>query len=107
YRAKLVWLCRSGLDDARQRQVEAIEALGGELLYCSVDVSDADAVSRCVDEACLRFGAIHGLFHSALVLDDRPLDRVDEGSMRRVFAPKVAGTLALWRALERAPLDFF
>ncbi|WP_157251719.1 type I polyketide synthase [Nonomuraea typhae] len=129
-RAKLVLLARRGLperarwaailsgadpvDETTRHRVEkvtAIEAAGGAVEVVVGDVASAADVTRAVERARERFGALHGVLHAAgvpgmgLMQFKRP-EELDE-----VMAPKIAGTLALAEALrlgepDEVELDF-
>lgn len=96
-----------------RRPLEAVQGLlagegeyGREVFYCQGSAeSDAD-LSAAIAETRARFGALHGIVHSAMVLDDKPLAEMDDASFARVLGPKVAGAQALARATEGVPLDF-
>jgi acyl transferase domain-containing protein/thioesterase domain-containing protein/acyl carrier protein len=94
----------------RIRQVMAIEALGSEVLVISADVTNAAQMKAALRHARARFGALHGVLHTAGVLADGVIQLKDEAVAASVLAPKVQGTLALEAALaddaKAPPLDF-
>ncbi len=94
----------------RIRQVMAIEALGAEVLVIAADVTQAAQMKAAVKQARARFGALHGVLHTAGVLADGVIQLKDASVAASVLAPKVQGTLALEAALaddKHAPaLDF-
>ncbi len=98
-------LAAGGTDAERIRGVEAIEALGAEVLVLAGDVSDAAQMMRVVAEAKARFGGITHLLHAAGVIDDALIPLKERTSAARVLAPKVSGTLALQEALAGHPLQ--
>ena len=103
------WLEHHGHDHPVTRKIEgirAIEAGGGEVLALSADVTDPEAMRGVVRDAVGRFGQIHGVFHTAGVLDDGIIQLKDPATAARVLAPKVQGTLALQTAVADLPLDF-
>ncbi|HEX5632291.1 MAG TPA: SDR family NAD(P)-dependent oxidoreductase [Gemmatimonadales bacterium] len=103
------WLERHGSDDETSRRlqlVQELEAHGADVLALSADVADARAMRQVVEEARRRFGALHGVFHTAGVLDDGALQMRAAEQAGRVLAPKVAGTLALHAALRDVTPDF-
>ncbi|MGY0788315.1 SDR family NAD(P)-dependent oxidoreductase [Azospirillum argentinense] len=104
--ARLAWIGRRPLDGAIRERLDAIAGAGGSAVYLSADVTDPAAMAAAVRETRRRFGAIHGAVHSALVLDDRALDRLDEAALTAVMAAKVAGTAVFCDALRGEPLDF-
>ena len=126
--AKLVLIGRQGLPERKEwpaqlangaaspavarriRKVMALEALGAEVLVVAADVTDAAQMKLALRHARARFGALHGVLHTAGVLADGVIQLKDASVASSVLAPKVQGTLALEAALAddpRAPaLDF-
>ncbi len=119
-RVRLVLMGRSGLPDRatwpqasaadgpmaeRIRGIQALETAGAEVLVVTADVSDAGQVTRAVAEARARFGGITHLVHAAGVVEDALIPLKEPASAARVFAPKVAGTLALEAALADEPVE--
>ncbi len=102
YRARCVLLGRRQL---AQEDARAIAAEGG--WYVQVDIGDTEAVDAVVREVVQKTGALHGVVHAALALHDAPLSAMDESTFRAGLHAKVAGTLALHRAVQAMPLDFF
>jgi acyl transferase domain-containing protein/thioesterase domain-containing protein/acyl carrier protein len=101
-------LARSDTDAGvakRLRQVTELERLGAQVMVAAVDVTDADALARVLGQVQARFGALHGVLHTAGVLDDGVMQLKDAASIDRVLAPKVNGTLALAEALRRTQAD--
>jgi acyl transferase domain-containing protein/NAD(P)H-dependent flavin oxidoreductase YrpB (nitropropane dioxygenase family) len=86
----------------------ALEPITASVRYQSVDVADATAVKRILDEIFERYGRVDGVIHGAGVLEDRLLAEKTPESFTRVFRTKVDGARALAAALEgRLPLTFF
>ena len=76
--------------------------------YHSVDVSEAEAVRRVIEDIHDRWGRIDGVIHGAGVLEDRMLADKTPESFDRVFRTKVDGARGLAAALQgRPPLRFF
>ncbi len=98
YRARLVLLGRS----ASEEQVPAgLRSLGGEILVRRVDVADRVRVKEILQETQQRFGAIHGLVHTAGVLDGGgTVPFLDREDITRALRAKVVGTCALFDALR-------
>ncbi|HEY3366492.1 MAG TPA: SDR family NAD(P)-dependent oxidoreductase [Symbiobacteriaceae bacterium] len=106
-RARLVLVGRSGLDEAKQKQLQELKVLGTEVEYVQADIASAEAVDRVIRETLARYQTIDGVFHSAGVLADSFLLKKSTQEFDAVLAPKVHGTLAFFRALENRRLDFF
>ena len=88
------------------RALLEIEQAGAEVLVETADATSPGAMSQLVERVTARFGALHGVLHAAGVSEGGLIDQADVALGRRVFAPKVEGTQALWRATEETPLDF-
>jgi acyl transferase domain-containing protein len=89
------------------RRVQAIEALGAEVVAESADVTSREQMSAVVARARARFGAVHGVVHAAGTIDDGLMVLKTPQEARSVIAPKVVGALVLDAVLAGSPLDFF
>ncbi len=91
---------------ARIRKVRDLERSGGAVSVLDADVADSDRIRDVVSHTLRRFGALHGVFHLAGILDDGLLELKTRGSIEGVLRPKVQGTRALLAALDGVPVDF-
>jgi acyl transferase domain-containing protein len=83
-------------DGRRIAAVRALEAAGASVHLLVADVSDAQCLERVLlDYAREAWPPIVGVLHAAGVLETGLATQVDRASFERVFAPKVAGALAL------------
>jgi enoyl-CoA hydratase/carnithine racemase/NAD(P)-dependent dehydrogenase (short-subunit alcohol dehydrogenase family)/acyl carrier protein/SAM-dependent methyltransferase len=96
-----------------RRPPEAVHGLlaaegdhGREVLYIQGSVECEADLARAIAEIRARFGTLHGIVHSAMVLDDKRLAEMHDADFARVLRPKVAGVQALARATEGLALDF-
>ncbi|MDA0701976.1 MAG: SDR family NAD(P)-dependent oxidoreductase [Proteobacteria bacterium] len=105
--AKFTWIGRRMRDDSIDSGIAAIREAGGDAQYLSADATDPMALGSAVDQAIAGFGPVNGAIHSALVLRDGMLLRMDEGELLAAFDVKARGGMALARALEGWDLDFF
>ncbi|GGU43727.1 hypothetical protein GCM10010211_03950 [Streptomyces albospinus] len=106
YRARLVLVGRGPLDAERSAVLAELEQLGAEVLYTPCDATDAVALRHVVDEAKARFGALHGVIHSAMVLVDRPVRDLDEAELRSALEAKADTVRSMFHALDGEVLDF-
>lgn len=107
YQAQIVWVGRRMQDAAISERLERLSALGGPApVYISADAADADALGRVRIQVMERFGAVHGIIHSALVLRDMSLARMDEAAFVAPLSAKVDTTAALARVFAGDALDF-
>lgn len=86
--------------------IQRIEEAGGEVMIAHADITNSEAMRGVIEAAKARFGAIHGVLHTAGVVKDDliPLKALSE--IEEVFAPKVLGTLVLAEAIQNEALDF-
>ncbi|MFN7670793.1 MAG: type I polyketide synthase [Planctomycetota bacterium] len=99
----------AGADDATTRliqKVRLLESAGAEALVGVADVADVVQMRAVVATARQRFGAVHGVFHAAGVIQDELIAGKEQATIERVLAPKVQGALVLAQCLDDAPLDF-
>lgn len=104
--ARLALIGRSPHSPAIDEYLRLIAAAGGEAMYLQADASDAAQMADAVAAAKKRFGTIHGVFHSALVLRDGLLETMEPAALEAVMAPKVRGAVAMVQALRQKDLDF-
>jgi acyl transferase domain-containing protein/thioesterase domain-containing protein/acyl carrier protein/SAM-dependent methyltransferase len=105
-KARLVLVSRRQPGERELRMIDQLRELGAEVLPLAADLRDSAACREIVDRACARFGQMHGVFHAAMVQEDRMLSDIAQDSLRRVCAPKYEGTLHLCQALAGHGLDF-
>jgi acyl transferase domain-containing protein/thioesterase domain-containing protein/acyl carrier protein len=109
--ARAAWQHQAALDDGSdetqllQRLLD-LEAAGAEILTLSADVQDPVAMARAVAESRAHFGALHGVFHAAGVLEDGAIHGKSAESIRRVLGAKAAGAQVLHALLPPGSLDF-
>ena len=105
------WLDAHGPADRTSSQiaaVRALEALGAEVLVARADVGDVDRMRAVVGEVRARFGALHGVIHTAGIVGDAAmaLASADRPTCDAQLLPKTVGTTALEAALADADVDF-
>ncbi|WP_164887284.1 SDR family NAD(P)-dependent oxidoreductase [Hahella sp. KA22] len=100
YQAKLVILGRR--PEAQDLLMRLRDLGAAEARYHSVDLGDRAALQAVLD----RYAVIHGVVHSALVLEDASLTAMSEQTLFNVLRPKVHGAYNLARALKGRTLDF-
>ena len=107
YRARLVLVGRSTLDEAQARKIAQLQSLGSEVLYVRGDVAKFADAQAIVSAAKARFANINGVVHSAGVTQDGFLLKKTRAQMDGVLAPKVYGSINLDRATSDERLDLF
>jgi acyl transferase domain-containing protein/thioesterase domain-containing protein len=85
----------------------ALEDKGAQVLALQADVTSRDEMAQAVAQCRSRFGALHGVFHTAGVLDDGLIATKTPESIARVLRPKVLGAQVLHELLPAGELDIF
>jgi NAD(P)-dependent dehydrogenase (short-subunit alcohol dehydrogenase family)/acyl carrier protein len=107
------WLqTHDGDDQASKkiRRLQEIESMGSEVMVVSADVADPGQAQVAIEQACERFGTLHGVVHGAgnLAADAFfAIDQADQTLCERQFEAKVRGLIVLEQALRGKDLDFF
>ncbi|WP_432103583.1 SDR family NAD(P)-dependent oxidoreductase [Streptomyces sp. bgisy091] len=104
--ARLVLVGRSPQSPDVARALTRLADAGGEAVYVAADVTDPAAMRSVIEGAKARFGALHGVFHAAMVLRDGIVERMDDETFRAALAPKAEGSRVLGELLADEPLDF-
>jgi acyl transferase domain-containing protein/acyl carrier protein/predicted O-methyltransferase YrrM len=89
------------------RKVQALEALGTQVLVLSADVANFEQMSAAIAQANHQFGQINGVIHAAVVQEGSVIQLNTPDSAAAALAPKVRGTLILDIVFKDAQLDFF
>lgn len=84
----------------------AMEERGTTVVPMQCDVTDEASLARVVAEVHQRFGAVRGVFHSAGVAGGAMMAVRSDEDAQRVLAPKVDGTVHLYKLLGDE-VDFF
>ncbi|MCA1227838.1 SDR family NAD(P)-dependent oxidoreductase, partial [Saccharopolyspora sp. 6M] len=103
---QVVWLGRRPQDPEITAKQDALAAHGPRPDYVRADATDRDALVRARDEIVRRHGPITGVLHSAIVLGDQTLARMDEERFRTTFAAKADVTVNLAEVFAGQPLRF-
>lgn len=91
----------------RIRELQEIEEAGGEILLLKAKLSNRAEVEKLLSEIRKRFGALHGVIHSAHAAGGGMIQLKTRDAAASVLAPKAQSALALHAALKEEPLDFF
>jgi amino acid adenylation domain-containing protein len=88
------------------RQIRRMEELGAEVLVIQADVTDLGQMQTVIQQVHQRFGQLHGVIHTAGIIDEGLIQMRRSEVAAKVLAPKVRGTLVLEAVLKGVPLDF-
>ncbi len=105
--ATLILTGRSPLTNGKQAQLEELEALGACAVYRQTDVTQKQAVTDLITGIREEFGDLHGIIHSAGMIQDGFIIKKTSDELQAVLAPKVSGLVNLDQATKELALDFF
>ena len=92
----------------RIRALQALEQLGGEILYHGADICDLTQMQLMVEQAQLHWQCrLHGVIHLAGTYHESLLIEETHESVSAILAPKVSGTWVLHQLLKDQPNSIF
>jgi acyl transferase domain-containing protein len=105
------WLdCRPEMLEPSEAMVadrlDQLKQCGVELLADSTQAGDREGMIATLELSRSRFGRIAGVVHTALATGGGMIQLKSLETSKAVFAPKVAGTNAIIKALDGQSLDF-
>ena len=106
WRAQIVWIGRRPLDASIEEKIAAVSRYGTAPLYFCADATDQAALGQVWSEVRRRFAEVHGVVHSALVLLDQSIARMDESSFAAALSAKVETSVRLAQVFGAERLDF-
>jgi acyl transferase domain-containing protein/NADPH:quinone reductase-like Zn-dependent oxidoreductase/short-subunit dehydrogenase/acyl carrier protein len=98
---------RSVPSPSAQAEVDSLRQRGIEVMICPADIADHEQTRQVIDAVQATMGPLRGIVHAAMVLDDAPIEHLDEERMWKAMAPKILGAWNLHALTADAPLDFF
>jgi acyl transferase domain-containing protein/NADPH:quinone reductase-like Zn-dependent oxidoreductase/acyl carrier protein/ribosomal protein S18 acetylase RimI-like enzyme len=105
HQASIVWIGRREIDAAISRKVAALAALGPAPVYIRADATDRKSLQSAYQAIKLKHARIHGVVHSAIVLQDESLVNIDEERFRSGLASKLDASVRMAEVFEAEPLD--
>jgi NADPH:quinone reductase-like Zn-dependent oxidoreductase/aryl carrier-like protein len=89
------------------RAVAELEPLGAGVSVVAADVAREEDVVRLLADIDRTLPPLRGVIHSAMVLEDGLLVKLERTQLYRVLAPKLNGAWNLHRHTRQRQLDFF
>lgn len=102
----LVLVGRSELSADKQNDLAVLSTDTANVYYEQVDITDRIELEKLIQQIRSRFGAIHGIIHTAGVLRDSFILHKTPEEVREVLAAKVYGTTLLDELTCNDKLDF-
>lgn len=86
------------------RNLERSKRFGLGIEYVRCDVTDPEAVRRCLADVRARHGRVDAVVHAAMVEWSRSLPKKTDQDVERTVATKVVGLRAIAEAIEHEPV---
>jgi acyl transferase domain-containing protein len=106
YQANVVWIGRRPSDAVIEEKINSLARLGPAPLYISADATSFDELTLSLQTILKTYPAIHGVVHSAVVLHDQSIVRMEESAFRAGLSAKVDISVNLDRVFGGQNLDF-
>ncbi|WP_418116292.1 SDR family NAD(P)-dependent oxidoreductase [Variovorax sp. NFACC27] len=106
YQAQVIWIGRRPEDEAIEAKRARLGTLGPAPYYLSADATNHVLLQAAYEAIKERFGVIHGVVHSVLVLQDQSLMRMEEKTFVGSLEAKVDVSVRLAEVFGREALDF-
>ncbi|MFG6100258.1 SDR family NAD(P)-dependent oxidoreductase [Leptothoe sp. ISB3NOV94-8A] len=103
----LVLVSRRPPSSEKQRQIDALEAAGVNVLMLLGDVASEAFVAHILEQIVASLSPLRGIIHGAGVLDDGVLQQLTWERFTAVMAPKVQGAWNLHQLTQAIDLDYF
>src|SRR5262249_42851880 len=72
---------RNGPSPAAQVWVDSLRRRGAEVKIYFADIADRERAHHIIEDVQRTMGRLRGIIHTAMVLDDAPIERLDEERM--------------------------
>ncbi|MCX8131319.1 MAG: SDR family NAD(P)-dependent oxidoreductase, partial [Clostridia bacterium] len=106
YRARIIWIGRREKNTEIQEKLDKLAALGTAPHYIAADAADLKALLKAYKDIKKRYAQINGVIHSAIVLQDQSLARMDEERFKTSLSAKVDVSVRIAQVFGKEPLDF-
>ncbi|MCX8132089.1 MAG: amino acid adenylation domain-containing protein [Clostridia bacterium] len=104
------WIESHGKKNAVSRKIKKLkqyQSAGAEILVCQADVTNKNELENLRGQVESRFGRVDGIIHAAGNPGGGMIQFKKKENTEQVLAPKVQGTIEIYRAFEDCKLDFF
>ena len=106
YQAQVIWLGRSAISPELDKALDEMANYGKRPIYLTCDATDRASVERATSEIRDQFEIINGLFHSAIVLNDKLIQNMSEDDFLKSFDAKTIASKHFVEAFDSYNLDF-
>ncbi|MCB2360146.1 PfaD family polyunsaturated fatty acid/polyketide biosynthesis protein [Clostridium estertheticum] len=106
YGANVIWIGRRKKDEVIEAKIYRLSKLGNAPYYISADATNYEELQSAFGEIKLKYSCVNGVIHSAIVLLDQSLAKMNEDGFREVLSTKVDVSVRIAQIFNNEPLDF-
>ena len=106
FQAKLIWIGRQKINATIQAKLDSLSKLGRAPIYFSADATQLSSLRNAFSRIEKVYPKIHGVIHSAIVLQDQSFALMDESKFKSSLAAKVDVSINMDRVFGTKNLDF-
>ena len=106
YRAKIVWIGRREFDASIEEKIKYLQQFGHAPEYISADATNFEALRAALQSILKKHSVIHGVVHSAIVLQDQSIIQMDVSQFKASLSAKVDISVNMDRVFGELDLDF-
>ena len=106
YQGKMVWIGRQEHNAAIENKINSLSLIGYAPLYISADATNLDSLQKAFEKIKKSYPNIHGVVHSATVLQDQSLTQMEESRFRASLSAQVDISVNMDRIFSGQALDF-
>nr|WP_284150854.1 SDR family NAD(P)-dependent oxidoreductase [Bacillus velezensis] len=106
YKARIIWIGRSTLNDSIQAKLDRLSAFGPAPEYVSADAADSASLERAYQFIKERHTKMNGIIHSAMDLSEQSLNNMKTEEFKSVLRAKADVSVSMAEVFGREPLDF-
>ena len=106
YKAHIIWIGRREKNESIQEKINSLSLFGKQPLYITADAKKLDSLQRAFSEIKKIYPKIHGVIHSAIVLEDQSLVKMKEATFIASLSVKVDASVNMNLVFGNEDLDF-
>lgn len=106
YSAQVIWIGRRKLDSNIEQKMDRLSSLGWAPLYIEADATNIKSLQKAYETILHLYPQIDGVIHSAIILKDQSLKKMEEVDFKEVLAAKVDVSVCLHKVFGQQKLDF-
>lgn len=106
YQAQIIWIGRRDKDELIQAKQEFLSKLGPMPFYIKADATKSDSLKHAYDEIKRKYERVNGVIHSAIVLLDGSISKMEEVIFTEGLSAKVDICIRIAQTFSQEALDF-